>query len=213
MCSHVLISPTLLARRIASLGWSALALGLLGAAHHPTLPPRHRPAVARGPIAFENPAGTRPAGPLGADPFAAVLPSGRFLQPEGKSVIVGPNAVGLALSPDGRYAVVLNADNRPAQAGEAAAAGDSLAVVDTRRMIVVDTYRAGSGTLFGDVVAAPDPAEPSRTLVAAAGGPSGNVSFFELDATGHLTADALSPVALPGDPQAHGAFVGPYPTT
>jgi len=67
-------------------------------------------------VAFSAPAKFAPAGPLGTNDYHAVLPSGRLVKPVGISVVVGMNPLGVALSVDGRYAIVTNDDERESSA-------------------------------------------------------------------------------------------------
>ncbi|HTV73931.1 MAG TPA: bifunctional YncE family protein/alkaline phosphatase family protein [Candidatus Acidoferrales bacterium] len=167
-------------RRLCAL---ALCLTLLGAS-----------TPARPTLIFDAPAGTRPAGPLTpASPFAQILPSGRIINPIGSSAVVGMNALGVALTPDGRYAIVSNDDERQATTvstfdGETHG-GYSLAVVDTRTMTVVDRYQNPQERFFVGVVALADPADPAATLVLASGGASNDIYVFDIDANGQLTPD------------------------
>lgn len=158
--------------------------------------------VARAPVVFEAPAANAPAGPTSSsDAFSRVLPSGRILHPTGANVVTGMNALGVALSPDGRYAIVSNDDERQAATVSAldglSTGGYSLAVVDTQTMAIVSRYTAANETFFVGVVATPDPARPGATLVLASGGASNDVYALDLDATGHLTPDAKHTIAIP----------------
>jgi DNA-binding beta-propeller fold protein YncE len=159
------------------------------------------------PVVFEAPAGERPAGPTSpADAFGRILPSGRILHPAGTSVVVGMNALGFALTPDGRYAIVSNDDEREAKVRSAldpaTTGGYSLAVVDTATMTVVSRYANASESFFAGVVALNDPANPGSTLVLASGGPSNAVYAFDLDRRGALKPDEkhVIPIAGPADP-------------
>jgi len=159
-------------------------------------------ATVTAPVVFEAPAAHAPAGPTSlTDEFGRILPSGRFLHPSGTSVVVGMNALGVALSPTGRYAIVSNDDELQAQAtselDHASTGGYSLAVVDTRTMTVVSRYRNPAEAYFAGVVALPDPALPGSTLVLASGGASGAVFAFDLDASGTLTPDAHHTIPIP----------------
>jgi DNA-binding beta-propeller fold protein YncE len=163
----------------------------------------HAQEPAQRAIGFAAPAGLRPAGPIApGDTFGRVLPSGRIVHPSGTSVVVGMNALGFALTPDGRYAIVSNDDERQGKTTSALdpriAGGYSLAVVDTTTMTVVSRYASPLETFFAGVVAVRDPADPMRTLVLASGGPSNAVYVFDLDATGTLEPDAHHVVAIPG---------------
>jgi len=164
----------------------------------PSATPR---AQAPSPVIFEAPA-SGPAGPTSAsDPFGRVLPSGRVLHPLGKSVVTGMNALGVALAPDGRYAIVSNDDERQAKTTSlldgASTGGYTLAVVDTRTMAVVSRYTSANETFFVGVVAVADPARAGGTLVLAGGGGSNAVYAFDLDAAGTLVPDAHHVIAMP----------------
>jgi DNA-binding beta-propeller fold protein YncE len=159
------------------------------------------------PVVFAAPAGDAPAGPTSpTDPFGRILPSGRILHPTGASVVVGMDALGVALSPDGRFAIVSNDDERQEKTTSAldgaSTGGYTLAVVDTRTMRVVSRYRAPNETYYAGVVALFDPAKPANVLVLASGGAGNAVYAFDLDAAGTLTPDALHviPIPTPSDP-------------
>ena len=161
------------------------------------------PAIApAAPISYAAPAGNLPAGHLRNATFNAVLPSGRIVTPAGESVLVGMNALGFALTPDGRYAVVSNDDEREGPVHSildpSATGGYSLAVVDTATMRVVGRYSAPKETYWAGVAAVPDPANPERMLVLASGGPSNAVYVFTLDAAGQLAPDPKHVIAIPG---------------
>lgn len=171
--------------------------------------PAARGAVPPPVVSYSAPAGWLPAGHLHGLTYAAVLPSGRLVRPAGTNVVVGMDAQGIALSPDGRFAIVSNDDER--NAGVASAVdpltfgGYSLAVVDTATMTVVDRYRGHGETFFAGLVAVPDPQDASRTLVLAAGGSSNVVYAFTLDSGGHLVPDRTPAIPIP----APGAGAGP----
>jgi len=154
-------------------------------------------------VIFQSPAGTEPAGQLSlGDPFGQVLPSGRILHPTGRSVVVGMNALGVTLTPDGKYAIVSNDDERQEKTVSAidgvTTGGYSLAVVDTGTMTVVSRYKDPAETFFVGLVALRDPADPARTLVLAGGGANNAVYAFDLDAAGVLAPDAHHRIDIPG---------------
>ncbi|MBD5654586.1 MAG: hypothetical protein IAI50_05320, partial [Candidatus Eremiobacteraeota bacterium] len=158
--------------------------------------------AAAKPVVFEAPAGRAPAGAISpADAFGGVLPSGRLMHPTGPSVATGTNALGVALAPGDRYAIVTNDDERQPQAASLlyplATGGYSLAVVDTRTMRVVSRYKEPGETFFAGVVALRDPANRANTLVLASGGPSNTVYALDLDDAGQLSADAHHAIAVP----------------
>jgi DNA-binding beta-propeller fold protein YncE len=176
-------------------------------------------APLESPMVFEAPSASRPAGNgSGQDPFGGILPSGRLLHPTGSSVVVGTNALGVALSPRGDFAIVSNADERQGDAGSATSYGPtggySLAVVDVRTMTVVSRYQAPGETYFCGVAALRDPANPANVLVLASGGATGAVYAFDLDAAGQLLPDAQHAIALPGPVDPNGANAGrAFPAT
>jgi len=156
--------------------------------------------IGAAPAVFSAPAGDRPAG-------MNVLPSGRLLTPAGVSVPVGMNALGVAISPDGRYAVVSNDDERESSARNArdprVVGGYSLTVVDTKTMRVTDVYVAQKNeAFFVGIAALKDPADPLQTIVLASEGPANAIRVFTLSSAGKLAA-AGSPIAmpLPSDPR------------
>jgi YVTN family beta-propeller protein len=163
-------------------------------------------AGAAGPVSYAAPAGNLPAGHLRGATYDAVLPSGRIVTPLGESVLTGMNALGVALTPDGRFAIVTDDDEREGMVhsliDSGATGGFSLAVVDLASMRVVDRYRAPGEKFWLGVVALADPAQPGRTIVLAAGGPTNAVYVLDLDAGGRLTADAAHVVTppVPTDP-------------
>ncbi|HEV2261992.1 MAG TPA: bifunctional YncE family protein/alkaline phosphatase family protein [Candidatus Rubrimentiphilum sp.] len=155
---------------------------------------------------YSAPAGTRIAGASNpANPYDVILPNGRIVAPVGHSVVVGMNALGVALSPDGEYAIVTNDDERVGTAtsrySPSAHGGYSLAVVSTRSMRVTDVYSAAGTKFFLGVTAIKDPSDPSQTLVIAAGGGDNSVHFF------HLRGGKLEPIVtslkppIPSDPR------------
>jgi YVTN family beta-propeller protein len=172
---------------------AALAALLLGAATRPV------PLLV-----YSAPAGDRPAGADGVEPANAILPSGRIASPAGQSVFVGTNPLGVALSPDGRFAIVSNDDQRTGgltvpSVQVPPVVGYSLAVVNTRTMTLASVYRDASAAFFMGVAATHDPSDPTRTIVLASDAAHGLVRLFDLDPSGQLTAQN-SVVALPAAP-------------
>lgn len=212
-------------RRLTALAGLAAAVALPCAV--PAAPAKRVVPAARAtrpaPVAvtYAAPAGNLPAGHSlrGGTLFDAVLPSGRIVRPAGRSVLTGMNALGVALTPDGRFAVVTNDDEREGKVHSLtdpnATGGYTLAVVDTASMTVVSRYAAPADeTYWVGLLAVADPARAGNTLVLAAGGPSNKVFAFDLDAQGRLTPDERHLIAIPGptDP-AFGDFNHSYPGT
>jgi YVTN family beta-propeller protein len=181
----------------------------LAAAHAHGLPAHrtapHRVPVQRPParlvVTYAAPSGNIPAGHLRGATYDAVLPSGRIVTPAGESVLTGMNALGVALSPDGRFAIVSNDDEREGMVhsliDSGATGGFSLAVVELASMRVVDRYRAPGEKFWVGVAALADPADAARTLVLASGGPANAVYAFDLGADGKLTPDATHVITPP----------------
>lgn len=172
---------------------AAVAFGaaLLGAAHRPA------PLVV-----YSAPAGIRPAGADGVRATDAILPNGRIAAPVGASTFVGTNPLGLAFSPDGRYAILSNDEGAGDQltlpsSRPGLVAGYSLTVVDAQSMKVVDVYDDPSASFFMGIAAARDPSDTTRTIVLASD-VSGVVRVFDLDAAGQLTPETQT-IALPSN--------------
>ncbi len=172
-----------------------MAAVLLGAAHKPA------PLIV-----YTAPAGERPAGADNVHPTNAILPNGRIAAPSGASVFVGTTPLGMALSPDGRYVVVTNGDDRTGglpipNIEPPPAIGYSLAVVDAQTMGLVSVYH-GDGTFFMGIAATRDPRDPGRTLVLASDGGAGVVRVFSLESGGQLTPEGQT-IALPSNGLGH----------
>lgn len=171
---------------------AGLACALMGAANP-------------GNAVYGPPAGNRPAGaPDQSNPYNTILPNGRIISPSGKSVVAGMNPLGVALSPDGRFAVVSNDDERQEGAHSAvspkALGGYSIAVVDTRTMRLTDVFKAENTPFFLGIAALKDPKDPRQTLVIASGGPSNTMHFFHLSSAGTLReGPAYLAIAAPTD--------------
>ncbi|HEY0382687.1 MAG TPA: bifunctional YncE family protein/alkaline phosphatase family protein [Candidatus Elarobacter sp.] len=178
-----------------------LALAPLSANAAPVHRKAAPPAPARAAVTYAAPSGNIPAGHYRGATYDAVLPSGRIVTPAGESVLTGMNALGVALSPDGRFAIVSNDDERQGMVhsiiDSGATGGFSLAVVELATMRVVDRYRAAGEKFWVGVAALTDPADATRTLVLVSGGPTNVVYAFDLDANGRLTADAAHVITPP----------------
>ncbi len=153
------------------------------------------------PAVFGAPAGIRPAGPSASTPYGGILPSGRILSPAGTSVVTGMNTLGVTLSPDGRYAITTNDDEREATAQSAIdgriRGGFSITVVDTVSMRVSDFYPAQSGEgFFLGIAALRDPRNPAATIVLASDGPANVVRVFDLSPSGKLSPEPVK-ISLP----------------
>lgn len=177
---------------------AALAAVLLGATPRPALL-----------TVYSAPAGDRPAGASPGHPTDAVLPDGRTAAPLGDAVFVGTHPQGVAVSPDGRYAIVSNDAPHsdltpPGGTGAALVAGYSLAVVDTRTMQVKSVFTADPVQLFIGIAAVRDPANAQQTIVLASDGANNTVRVFDLSDDGTLTLEPRG-IAMPALADEHSA--------
>lgn len=158
--------------------------------------------AARRPVpltVYSAPAGTRPAGASAQRPTAAVLPDGRITAPVGQTVFVGTNPQGIALSPNGEYAVVADAepprDVASLPGTQGLYAGYALTVLNARTLRVVSEYRAQDATFSGGVAVVTDPRNSSQTLVLATDAVHDVLRVFDLGRDGTLAPE--TPIALP----------------
>lgn len=138
-------------------------------------------------IVYSAPAGTRPTGADRIHPSNAILPDGRIVAPSGANAFIGARPYALALTRDGRFALLSNGG-----------AGSSLTVIDTRTMRSAGLVRAPAGAIFTGVAVAADPGDRAQTVVLAADAGKGVVRTYALGADGQLTSSG-SPIALPLD--------------
>jgi DNA-binding beta-propeller fold protein YncE len=168
-----------------------LAVFLLGAGS--------RPAPL---ILYSAPAGTRPTGADKIHPTTAILPNGRIAAPAGASTFVGINPLGVAITPDGRYAIVSN---------DAAPPNSSLSVVDAKTMRVASEYKDPNAAFFMGVAAVRDPSTPGQTLVLASDGAGGVIRVFTLDGAGTLAPSGTPITIASGDRRAFPAQIAVAP--
>jgi YVTN family beta-propeller protein len=125
--------------------------------------------------------------------YAGVTPNGRKLTPAGISVQTGMNPLGAVLTPDGKYLITSNDDEREGgyQSFHSAInkGGYSLNVIDTASMNVISQIT--TGTFFVGIQAT----GTGPYTVWASGGPSNNVLLFTVQANGSITASGNIPIA------------------
>lgn len=118
--------------------------------------------------------------------YAGVLPNGSIVKPAGISVQVGMNPLGAALTPDGKFLVTTNDDEReggfvsyqnPTNLGSY-----SLSVIDTSNMTVVSQINTAGTFFIGLVVTGKGP-----YTVWASGGPSNDVKLFNISTLGTVS--------------------------
>jgi YVTN family beta-propeller protein len=147
--------------------------------------------------------------------YHGVLPNGRIVRPAGTSIQVGMNPLGLALTPDGRYLVTSNDDERngnlqrPSSLSLQSAinrGGYSLTVIDTRTMKVVS--QIASGPVFvGLKITGRGP-----YTVWASGGPSNSIKVFTIARDGEISSAGADIPIAPTLP-ANKGFVSNYTPT
>ncbi len=142
---------------------------------------------------YSAPSGTRATGASPQRPTAAVLPDGRITAPVGQTIFIGTNPQGIALSPDGRFAVVSNdaesPDVAPLAQAQGLIAGASLTVVDATSMRVTQVYHDPAAAFSGGVVTLTDPGNSAQTLVLACDGEHNLLRVFDLSSAGTLTLE------------------------
>lgn len=204
-----------------SLVAGGLTLAAVGAAPSAVPPPVHTLdwGLVTAPVFGSSESGVyagaeKFAGPakFGANYYNGVLPNGRIVNPAGISVQIGMNPLGSALTPDGKFLITSNDDERDANMASLQSAvnkgGYSLSVVRTADMKVVSQLNfnnAAGGLFIGLQVTGAGP-----YTVWASGGPSNSVRLFNLGADGTLTVG--SPTAIPIAPitPADQGFVSNY---
>ncbi|MDQ2733150.1 MAG: beta-propeller fold lactonase family protein, partial [Armatimonadota bacterium] len=137
------------------------------------------------------------AGPLklsNGNYFSGVLPNGRVVNPAGISTQVGMNPLGAALTPDGKFLVTTNDDERNGGLHSLIAPGNvggySLTVIDTASMSVVSQINSGP-VYIGLQVTGSGP-----YTVWASGGPSNSVKVFSISTTGAITTGATASIPI-----------------
>ncbi len=105
----------------------------------------------------------------------------------------------MALSPDGRYAILANAGSTiaatlAAVAPAGIAPSSSLTVVNVQTMQIASFYHDPPASFFMGVAAARDPRDSSQTIVLASDAAAGAVRVFDLDPSGTLTMQSAIPL-------------------
>ena len=127
--------------------------------------------------------------------FHGVLPSGRIVRPAGISTQIGMNPLGVALTPDGKYLIASNDDERdgnlaslqnPTNQG-----GYSLSVVDTSTMKVVSQTNVAGRFFIGLQVTGAGP-----YTVWVSGGPENTVKTFAISNSGIIGATPSASITI-----------------
>jgi YVTN family beta-propeller protein len=181
----------LVSSRITRENWGRVVAPVHGSGH----PDRHGAERLAGPNQF-------------GEYYHGVLPNGRIARPAGRTIQVGMNPLGARLTPDGRFLVVTNDDDRNAATGslrsELNVAGYSLSVVDTRSMKVVSQVSTGGRLFVGLQVTG----QAAPYIVWASGGGDNSVKRFTIAADGAVSLTGA--VAIPPLTPATSGLVSHY---
>jgi len=161
------------------------------------------------------------AGPnkLGNQYFAGVVPNGSRLTPAGISAQIGMNPLGAVLTPDGKFLITSNNDEReggyPSFVNPTNSGGYSLSVVDASSMKVVSQLTVSGQKYFVGMQAT---GSGPYTLWVSGGGDN-NIKLFAVTTAGAITYTSAIPIT-PIQPSASGyvsnyatqGFTGPAPS-
>jgi YVTN family beta-propeller protein len=144
--------------------------------------------------------------------YHGVIPDGKIVNPAGISIQIGTNPLGAALTPDGKYLIVSNDDERegigynystpggtalptPSLQSNTVVGGYSLAVVNTATMKVVSFYQTSSDRFWMGLQVTGNGA--TGYTVYASGGADETVKVFSVTPAGAITKSAtITPPAL-----------------
>ena len=128
--------------------------------------------------------------------YAGVLPNGKKVTPAGTSIQIGMNPLGIAVTPDGKYIITSNDDERDGNftsyQSSVNLGGYSLSVISSVNMQVVSQYNVSGKFFIGLQVSGTGP-----YTVWASGGPDNDVKIFSLSTTGTLTPGNPSHIVIP----------------
>src|ERR1700704_2016074 len=129
--------------------------------------------------------------------FAGVLPNGKKVTPAGSSIQIGMNPLGIALTPDGKFLVSSNDDEREGgltsyQSG-INLGGYSLTVVEPATFTVVSQFRTSVRFFVGLQITGP---ANGPYDVWAAGGSDNDVKLFSLSGAGVLTTGSPANIVV-----------------
>ena len=156
---------------------------------------------------------------VGADLFAGpnkfgayyngVLPNGRIVKPAGTTIQVGMNPLGIALTPDGKYLITSNDDEREggftSLQSTTNVGGYSLTVVDAVNMNVVSQIST-SGTFFIGLQATGS----GPYTVWASGGADNTVKIFNVSQTGAISVGTPAKIVIKPTLPATAGYVTNY---
>ena len=143
--------------------------------------------------------------------YAGVLPNGRKVTPAGTSIQIGMNPLGVALTPDGKFLVSSNNDEREggfsSYQSSVNVGGYSLTVVDTSTFTVVSQLHASVTFFIGLQITG---AVGGPYTVWAAGGPNNDVKLFSLSGAGVLAPGTPASIIIPPSKPFTAGYVSNY---
>src|SRR4030088_1733785 len=129
--------------------------------------------------------------------YSGVLPNGRIVKPAGTSIQIGMNPLGAALTPDGRFLVTSNDDEREGTftslRDSANKGAYSLSVVDTGSMSVISRLSTSAKFFIGLQITS---AGNGSYTVWASGGPDNDIKLFAISQVGVIRVGAPSRIAI-----------------
>ena len=129
--------------------------------------------------------------------YAGVLPNGRIVKPAGTSVQIGMDPLGAALTPDGKFLITSDDDEREVSIDSYQTwqnrGGYTLSVIDTATMSVVSEISASAHFFIGLVATGTGP-----YTVWVSGGPDNDVKLYTVSPSGTISAG--SPARIPIGP-------------
>jgi len=143
--------------------------------------------------------------------YAGVLPNGKKVTPAGSSIQIGMNSLGVALTPDGKFLVSSNDDEREGGLSSYQSGinigGYSLSVIDTATFTVVSQFRSSARFFIGLQITGP---QDGPYTVWAAGGPDNDVKLFSLSSAGVLTAGSPASIVIQPTLPSNQGYVSNY---
>jgi YVTN family beta-propeller protein len=143
--------------------------------------------------------------------FQGVLPNGRIVKPAGTSIQVGMNPLGVALTPDGRFLVTSNDDEREGTftslRDSANKGAYSLSVVDTGSMSVISRLSTSAKFFIGLQITS---AGNGSYTVWASGGPDNDIKLFTISQAGVIRVGTPSRIAIAPITPNNAGFVSNY---
>lgn len=143
--------------------------------------------------------------------YHGVLPNGKIVDPAGSSIQIGQNPLGTALTPDGKYLITTNDDERnsgPSLQSATNQGGYSLSVVDTRTWTVVSQINTQGRYFIGLSVAA---SAGGTYTVYASGGGDNSIKVFTVSGTGTIAFTSAITIA-PSLPSSQGYVTNYIPS-